>query len=245
MLETLDAPTGGGEDPEEGKRKDFVGGYGGIKDLSVWTRLEPSTSWLRWANLSFNPVVTIISLGIIIGFAVWAMMMPEEANAEFAAWKLWVGVNFTWLYIGSQDAWAVFIIYLFFSKYGSVRLGPEGSTPEYNDASWFSMLFACGVSTGLFFYGVAEPVFHYIGLMHNKKVSPSSDQLLTRTKPLHSRPKPPRQQTCSGGDQHHPLSLVRLAFTSDDSLYFFQLRGLHGWVVYTIVGLLLALMAHR
>ena len=25
------------------------------------------------------------------------------------------------------------------------------------------MLFACGVSTGLFFYGVAEPVFHYIG----------------------------------------------------------------------------------
>ena len=90
---------------------------------------------------------------------------PQEANAEFAAWKLWVGVNCTWLYIGSQDAWAVFIIYLFFrssfpftptdvtsiaclfkivlinvvlySKYGSVRLGPEGSTPEYNDASWY------------------------------------------------------------------------------------------------------------
>ena len=39
---------------------------------------------------------------------------PQEANAEFAAWKLWVGVNCTWLYIGSQDAWAVFIIYLFF-----------------------------------------------------------------------------------------------------------------------------------
>ena len=25
------------------------------------------------------------------------------------------------------------------------------------------MLFACGVSTGLFFYGVAEPIYHYIG----------------------------------------------------------------------------------
>ena len=116
-------------------------------------------------------------------FLKWlAKNRPQEANAEFAAWKLWVGVNCTWLYIGSQDAWAVFIIYLFFrlpyalillsmilctcclisqlfniiffyltdmfyvliffnifldSKYGSVRLGPEGSTPEYNDASWY------------------------------------------------------------------------------------------------------------
>ena len=25
----------------------------------------------------------------------------------------------------------------------------------------FSMLFACGVGTGLFFYGVAEPIYHY------------------------------------------------------------------------------------
>ena len=25
------------------------------------------------------------------------------------------------------------------------------------------MLFACGVGTGVFFYGVAEPIYHYIG----------------------------------------------------------------------------------
>ena len=38
MLETLEAPTGGGKDPEEGKKQECVGGYGGIKDLSVWTK---------------------------------------------------------------------------------------------------------------------------------------------------------------------------------------------------------------
>ena len=48
-------------------------------------------------------------------------------------------------------------------QYGSLTLGREGSQPEYNDATWFAMLFACGVSTGLFFYGVAEPIFHYTG----------------------------------------------------------------------------------
>ena len=36
----------------------------------------------------------------------------------------------------------IFYVLIFFnifldSKYGSVRLGPEGSTPEYNDASWY------------------------------------------------------------------------------------------------------------
>ena len=31
-------------------------------------------------------------------------LRPEEANSEFAAWKLWVGNNCTWLYIGSQVA---------------------------------------------------------------------------------------------------------------------------------------------
>ena len=38
MLETLEAPPGGGEDPEKGKKEEFVGGYGGVKDLSAWTK---------------------------------------------------------------------------------------------------------------------------------------------------------------------------------------------------------------
>ena len=27
------------------------------------------------------------------------------------------------------------------------------------------MLFSCGISTGLFFYGVSEPIYHYTGEM--------------------------------------------------------------------------------
>ena len=78
---------------------------------------------------------------------------PDEANEEFAAWKLWVGNNCTWLYIGSQvivvpvpvahifgwdqAAWAVFVVSLYFSKFADVKLGSEESTPEYNNASWW------------------------------------------------------------------------------------------------------------
>ena len=41
--------------------------------------------------------------------------------------------------------------------------GKDDEEPEYNDGTWFAMLFACGVGVGLFFYGVAEPVWHYTG----------------------------------------------------------------------------------
>ena len=33
------------------------------------------------------------------------------------------------------------------------------------------MLFACGIGTGLFFYGVAEPIYHYIGKSHTSEAS--------------------------------------------------------------------------
>ena len=40
MLETLETPDGGGGDAEEGQKEDVgqVGGYGGIQDLSAWTK---------------------------------------------------------------------------------------------------------------------------------------------------------------------------------------------------------------
>ena len=53
--------------------------------------------------------------------------------------------KFTWLYIGSQDLWAVFAIILYFSKYADLKLGKPNEKPEYNDVTWFVMLFACGI----------------------------------------------------------------------------------------------------
>lgn len=71
----------------------------------------------------------------------------------------------------------MFVVYIYFSKYGNIRLGNDDSRPEYNDLTWsvrhygvvfiqhrrFTMLFSCGLSTGLFFYGVSEPIYHYTG----------------------------------------------------------------------------------
>lgn len=194
-------PTNNPKCQQENNHKSSIVGYGSPEDKSLW---------IRGRFYRLNPVVCSFAMTIIIIFIVWAMVNPNEAKEEFGSWKAWVGHNFTWLYIGSQDAWFVFIIVVYM-YYGNIKLGPDDSKPEYNNVSWFTMLFACGVSTGLFFYGVAECVYHYTG-----KNRYSADPTMPDNK----------------------LAQEAILVT----LYHW---GFHGWVVYTIVGLLISLMAHR
>jgi len=182
-----------------------------IEDKSLWIKWKSDNRILKHFEVAFNPVVTIASLLIIIIFVSWSMANPVAANTEFKAWQSWIGKSFTWLYIGSQDVWAAFIVVIYFSKYGNIKLGKDDSVPEYNNATWFAMLFSCGVSTGLFFFGVAEPVMHYTQANRYSADSTMPDNKLAQE-------------------------------AMNVTLYHW---GLHGWVVYTIMGLLLALMAYR
>jgi len=132
-------------------------GYGFKKDESVNIKFNlPLIGQLR-----FNPIVSVCSIVLIWAFV--AICIVYQENVPFIAWKGFIVDKFTWLYIGSQDLWAVFAIILYFSKYADLKLGKPGDKPEYNDVTWFVMLFACGIGVGLFFYGVAEPIFHYTG----------------------------------------------------------------------------------
>eukprot|EP00450_Noctiluca_scintillans_P006983 CAMPEP_0194483522 /NCGR_PEP_ID=MMETSP0253-20130528/5091_1 /TAXON_ID=2966 /ORGANISM="Noctiluca scintillans" /LENGTH=830 /DNA_ID=CAMNT_0039323189 /DNA_START=231 /DNA_END=2723 /DNA_ORIENTATION=- len=76
----------------------------------------------------------------------------------------WIPEVWTWFYIVSQDVWIVVLIWVMVvSKYGNIKLGADDEEPEFTFQSWFSMLFSAGVAVGLFYYSVAEPVWHYKG----------------------------------------------------------------------------------
>jgi choline-glycine betaine transporter len=59
--------------------------------------------------------------------------------------------------------WVVFLLYVAFSKYGNIKLGKAHEKPEFNNISWFAMLFSCGIAVGVYTYGVAEPMSYYRG----------------------------------------------------------------------------------
>ena len=58
-----------------------------------------------------------------------------------------MGANLTWMYIASVNAFMILIIAVYI-RYGDLKLGSPDSQPEYNDLTWFTMLFSCGIGTG-------------------------------------------------------------------------------------------------
>ncbi|RUR36970.1 BCCT family transporter [Vreelandella populi] len=106
--------------------------------------------------------VFIASTVIIFSLVVVGAAFPEGfGNAAEAALET-VTRLFGWFYLFSVFGFVVFLFGLAFSKYGKVRLGPQDSTPNYSFFSWISMLLAAGFGVGLVFYGMAEPMTHYI-----------------------------------------------------------------------------------
>lgn len=70
--------------------------------------------------------------------------------------------NGAWLYLISMLVFVVVVTMLAFSRYGEIRLGKDDSKPEYSTKSWFAMLFCAGMGVGLVFWGISEPISHYI-----------------------------------------------------------------------------------
>ena len=50
-----------------------------------------------------------------------------------------------WLYLLITTGFLGFVLWLAFSRYGSIRLGKDGENPEFGLFSWFAMLFQAGM----------------------------------------------------------------------------------------------------
>ncbi|CAI3922178.1 Choline-glycine betaine transporter (BetT) (PDB:2WIT) [Commensalibacter communis] len=69
---------------------------------------------------------------------------------------------FGWYYILVVISCLGFVIWLGFSKYGSVPLGKDDDRPEFGYLAWTSMLFSAGIGIALLYYGTAEPLDHFL-----------------------------------------------------------------------------------
>lgn len=109
-----------------------------------------------------NNRVYYISLVIVFIIAVWGLVFNDHFSNS-ANWLMaFLQVNFGWIYLLSMFIFVIVALMLGFSKYGKIKLGPDDSEPEYSTVSWFAMLFGAGMGIGLVFWGVAEPISHFV-----------------------------------------------------------------------------------
>ncbi len=119
-------------------------------------------STLEKAREHIHPVVFPVSAIVIIGFVLWGSFASDQAEGILGDIQGWITETFGWLFIAAVAAFIVFLFYLVVGQYSRVRLGPDDSRPDYSYLTWFAMLFSAGMGIGLVFWGVAEPIFHFI-----------------------------------------------------------------------------------
>lgn len=106
-----------------------------------------------------------ISLIIVLVVSLGGILLPEAFGDIAARAFAFLTDKFGWFYLVAMFTFVAFMGYLVFSKYGNIRLGDDESRPEYSYLSWFAMLFSAGMGIGLVFWGVAEPLNHYMAPM--------------------------------------------------------------------------------
>ena len=57
---------------------------------------------------------------------------------------------------------------------GKSGLEEYDSRPEYSNLTWFGLLFGCGMGVGLVFWGVAEPLTHYLNPVGVESATPEA-----------------------------------------------------------------------
>ncbi len=100
----------------------------------------------------------IISVLVLIASLFFEKTFTNKCNEILAV----LVDNFGWFYLLGVALIVAAIIYLFFSRYGDIKLGPDDSEPDFSFFSWIAMLFAAGMGIGLVFWGTAEPLDIYM-----------------------------------------------------------------------------------
>lgn len=107
------------------------------------------------------PGVFYPAAAVILAFVIFGAAFTGAAGNAFDAIQSAIVAGLGWYYILIVAGFIVFSLVIGFSRYGTIRLGPPDSRPDFSRVTWFTMLFSAGMGIGLVFWGVAEPLAHF------------------------------------------------------------------------------------
>jgi choline/glycine/proline betaine transport protein len=163
------------------------------------------------------PRVFIPAAGLMVVFVAIAVIWPDQLGELLVDANTTVVSDFGWWYVLVVTGFVAFALWIALSPMGEIVLGKEDEEPEFGLKSWFAMLFAAGMGIGLVFWGVAEPLNHYVTPPPGVNV-------------------PTELAGTPGGD-------AEIARAAMDQTYLHW--GLHAWAIYVVVGLAIAYAVHR
>ena len=107
-------------------------------------------------------IVFWAAAAIILAASITAMVIPNQFQTASENIYSVISQYFSWFFMLAVFGFGVFLLFLALSPYGRIKLGGDNSKPEFSFWSWVGMLFSSGLGVGLVFFGVAEPMEHYM-----------------------------------------------------------------------------------
>ena len=102
------------------------------------------------------------TLFFVVLLVAMILIAPEQTQTLLNTAKSGIFANFSWFYVLAFSVFLGFLVILSVSSLGNIKLGNDEEEPEFGFLSWLAMLFAAGMGVGLMFFGVAEPLTHYL-----------------------------------------------------------------------------------
>ncbi|UQA97661.1 BCCT family transporter [Streptomyces halobius] len=99
---------------------------------------------------------------LTLAFIAWGVTSTASLKNVSTTMLNWVIDNGGWAFVLAASGFVIFAIWLAVSKYGRIILGKEGERPEFRTVSWIAMMFSAGMGIGLMFFGVSEPLGHFM-----------------------------------------------------------------------------------
>ncbi|WP_406063873.1 BCCT family transporter [Streptomyces sp. NBC_01077] len=111
-----------------------------------------------------RPDGTVIGIGMaaVVAVVAWAALGEDSFDSASSSALRWVLDNFAWLFVVAADTFLVLCVVIALSRFGRIRLGADDSEPEFTNVAWIAMMFSAGMGIGLMFYGVGEPLTHFL-----------------------------------------------------------------------------------
>ncbi len=120
--------------------------------INMWKYLQARTEPAVFVSAS---LIMFFLVGIVLifpnHFDSWANMLNGFLVNQLG-----------WFYILSISTFLFFSLWLMLGRFHHIRLGDDNERPKYSFYSWIAMLFSAGMGIGLMFFGIAEPLIHFL-----------------------------------------------------------------------------------
>lgn len=111
----------------------------------------------RMNKAAFWPAIIILGLFIVAGI-IW-----QEPVGNFMTKLLYGLADYLGWYINLLSLVFVLLGVVFIIiRYGDVKIGGEDAKPSFNMPTWCAMSICSGIGTGLLFWAMGEPMYHYM-----------------------------------------------------------------------------------